>query len=151
MLPARHWCDAPVVRPILEYASSVWDLWTKTKTDKIEAIQRRLARFVRNDYSTYSSVNQMLESLKWDTLCERRARAKVIIMCRIMKEQIAIPKELLKIATQPEAEGTIRDCWCRIQEQKFTCTHSSQTLYLYGTTSPRNLLKLQVWRVLGIG
>ena len=98
-------CYQALVRPILEYASSVWDPWTKTNIDKIEAIQRRSARFVKSDYSTYSSVDQMLESLKWDTLRERRARAKVIIMYRIMKEQIAIPKELLTATNTTRGRG----------------------------------------------
>ena len=34
------------VRPILEYACSVWDPHTQKQIDKIEAVQRRAARFV---------------------------------------------------------------------------------------------------------
>ena len=36
------------VRPLLEYACSVWDPYLKCHTDSIEAIQRRAARFVLN-------------------------------------------------------------------------------------------------------
>ena len=37
------------VRPLLDrYASDVWDPYTKRNIDKIEAIQRRAARFVLN-------------------------------------------------------------------------------------------------------
>ena len=31
------------VRPMLEYASSVWDPYTKKSIDKLEAVQRRAA------------------------------------------------------------------------------------------------------------
>ena len=95
---AKENCYQALVRPILEYASSVWDPWTKSNIDVIEAVQRRSARFVKNDFGRYSSVDQMLKDLKWDTLRERRARAKGIIMFRIDLEQIAIPKDMF-IAT----------------------------------------------------
>ena len=49
------------VRPLLEYASSVWDPYTKRNIDKIEAIQRRAARFVLNCYHNTSSVSAVLE------------------------------------------------------------------------------------------
>ena len=32
---------------ILEYASPVWDPYTVTKTDKLETVQSRAARFVK--------------------------------------------------------------------------------------------------------
>ena len=36
------------VRPLLEYASSVWDPYLESNTKRIEDIQRRAARFVTN-------------------------------------------------------------------------------------------------------
>ena len=41
-----------LVRPLLEYSSSVWDPHTKTLVNKIEMVQRRAARFCHNDYSS---------------------------------------------------------------------------------------------------
>ena len=38
------------VRPQVEYASSVWSPYTQTNINKIEAVQRRAARWVTNDY-----------------------------------------------------------------------------------------------------
>ena len=43
-----------LVRPQVEYASSVWRPYTQIK--KVENVQRRAARCVSNDYSSYSSV-----------------------------------------------------------------------------------------------
>ena len=38
------------VRPSLEYASTVWDPHTQANINKVESIQRRVARFVTNNY-----------------------------------------------------------------------------------------------------
>ena len=52
-----------LVRPQLKYASAVWSPYTKENKIKIEKVQRRAARWVSNDYSTYSSVTDMLSNL----------------------------------------------------------------------------------------
>ena len=56
------------VRPLLEYAASVWDPYSQKNIAKIEAVQRRAARFVLNRFRNTSSVNNMLEALGWPTL-----------------------------------------------------------------------------------
>jgi hypothetical protein len=38
-----------LVRPLVEYASTVWNPYTKTEINKIEAVQRRAARYVVNN------------------------------------------------------------------------------------------------------
>ena len=50
-----------LVRPLLEYASSVWDLFTQKSIDKLGAVQRRAARFVLNRYHNTSSVSRLIE------------------------------------------------------------------------------------------
>ena len=45
-----------LVRPVLEYASCVWDPHTAKEKEKIEKVQRRAARFVTNNYSRKASV-----------------------------------------------------------------------------------------------
>ena len=54
-----------IVRPQVEYASPVCRPYTQTNINKIEAVQRRAARWVTNDYSSYSSVTQMINTLGW--------------------------------------------------------------------------------------
>ena len=56
------------VRPVLEYASVVWSPFTQSNIDKIEKVQCKAARFVFNDYYRYSSVTNMLNCLKWESL-----------------------------------------------------------------------------------
>ena len=52
-----------LARPQLEYASPVWSPHTDTNVSLIETVQRRAARLVTHDYSSYSSVTQMINTL----------------------------------------------------------------------------------------
>ena len=53
------------MRPQFEYTATLWDPHTR---EKVEAVQRRAARFVTGDYPYPSSVTAMTESLSWETL-----------------------------------------------------------------------------------
>ena len=48
-------CYTTLVRPILEYASAVWDTSTKENIKKLEQIQKRTARFITHDKSNPNS------------------------------------------------------------------------------------------------
>ena len=55
-----------LVRPHVEYASSVWDPHLKKHIQQIEGVQRRAARFVRNCYTWEpGSVTNLLNELNW--------------------------------------------------------------------------------------
>ena len=56
-----------LVRPLLQYVSTVWDPHTKD-TSRIEMIQRRAARFGFQDYNTTSSADKMLHKLNRPSL-----------------------------------------------------------------------------------
>ena len=64
-----------MVRPILEYGSSVWDPHPDKLRKELEKVQNRAARFVtRNyDYET-GSMTGILGQLKWESLKKRRKR-----------------------------------------------------------------------------
>ena len=61
------WCQGPMlptyVRPIVEYASSVWDIVGEGNLilqNILEMVQRQAARFVYNDWKTTSSLWEMI-------------------------------------------------------------------------------------------
>ena len=57
----------------MEYATFVWSPHTLQNINKLEAIQRRAARFVMSNYDRHSSVSEMLRILlQWSRLQERR-------------------------------------------------------------------------------
>ena len=72
-----------LVRPIVEYASCVWDPYTNQDVDKIERIQRRAARFVLNRHRNTSSVSDMLEELQWTSLQDRRRSIRLTMLYKI--------------------------------------------------------------------
>ena len=61
-----------LVRPHLEYASTVWDPRNKTKIDKLEKVQNQAARFVTKRYYRMDSPSEMKRQLEWNSLQERR-------------------------------------------------------------------------------
>ena len=79
-----------LVRPGLEYASTVWNPYTKTLKNKLEMVQRRAARFVLYRYRRTSSDGTMLENLGWQSLSERRRRASLIMFFKIHNSLVAI-------------------------------------------------------------
>ena len=80
-----------LVRPILEYASPVWNPHTKNNINKIEMVQRRAARYVCNRYHNTSSVTNMIHSLGWRSLQARRVDAKLVLFYKIVNGLVAIP------------------------------------------------------------
>ena len=87
-----------IVRPILEYASVVWDPYQQVYINSLEKIQRRSVRWVCNNYSTYSSVTTMIESLNWVTLRERRKFARLSFFHDIVHKAsvVNIPPHFLR-------------------------------------------------------
>ena len=80
-----------MVRPIIEFASPVWDPHTLLNINRLESIQRSTARFCYNDYVRTSSVTSMLNKLNLPSLEERRFRSKSILMYKILNNLIDIP------------------------------------------------------------
>ena len=57
-----------LVRPLLEYASCVWDPHYDSHVLELEKVQRRAAQWVCSDYNFNASVITLLNQLLWQTL-----------------------------------------------------------------------------------
>lgn len=82
-----------LVRPIVEYASTVWDPYTQKDIHTLEMVQRRGARYVCNRQGNRSSVDSMLDTLKWKSLQHRRRDARLHVLSKTHHEDVAISKE----------------------------------------------------------
>ena len=82
-----------LVRPIIEYASTVWDPHTDKNIDKLEVVQRRAARYVLHRHRNKSSVTNMLQSLNWRSLEDRRKDMRLCMMYKIDRGLVAIRRE----------------------------------------------------------
>ena len=80
-----------LVRPQLEYASTVWSPYTATDITTLEAVQRRSARWATRDYQRTSSVAQIIKDLNWRTLEQRRIDIRLTLMYKITYDLVAVP------------------------------------------------------------
>ena len=87
-----------LVRPQLEYAATVWDSSVKARTSAVETVQRRAVRFITGDYDRHSSVTDMLNHLKLETLKKRRQQAKLATLYRATHNLIDIDNDQLEPA-----------------------------------------------------
>lgn len=125
-------CYKALVRPLVEYACTVWDPHTQKNISKLEMLQRRYARFVFNDYQRTSSVNSMLQELQWPTLQERRAQYKVVMIYRCVNFLVDIPPAYVAPAPMISQRSL-----CHLPEPLPFSDHFSQMPSECGTRCPR--------------
>jgi hypothetical protein len=89
------------VRPLVEYASLIWDLHHQTDIVKLERVQRCGARFILSRQHNRSSVGSMFQQLGWRTLENRRRDARLTMFYKIDRELVAIPKTSHLIKNRP--------------------------------------------------
>ena len=74
----------------MEYCSSVWDPNKNGDVATQEKVQRRAARFVKNDYRRKSSVSKMIKELGWHSLQEHRAMSGLTLMQKIVHSLVDV-------------------------------------------------------------
>ena len=73
-----------LVRPLVEYSSTVWSPYIDQNINKLKIFQRRAARWKLNNFSTYASVTEMLQSLCWRSLEQRRSDSRLCLFYKII-------------------------------------------------------------------
>ena len=83
-----------LVRPVLEYGSSVWDPHTHGLQEELEKVQNRAARFVTGNYVfEIGSMTGILGQLKWESLKKRRKDSRLILLYKGLKGKARIPTD----------------------------------------------------------
>ena len=81
-----------MVRPILEYGSSVSDPHPDKLQEVLEKVQNRAARFVTRNYVYETgSMTGILGQLKWESLKKRRKDNRLILLYKGMTVKARIP------------------------------------------------------------
>ena len=73
-----------LIRPLLEYASCVWDSSNQSNNTKLNRVQRQAARFCKNNYIREEGiVTKLIEELDWQPLEVRRKVKKCTMFYKI--------------------------------------------------------------------
>ena len=83
-----------LVRPVLDYGSSVWDPPGVDLQEELESVQKRAARFVTGNYNYETgSMTGILGQLKWESLKKRRKDNRLILLYKGLKGKASVPTD----------------------------------------------------------
>ena len=83
-----------LVRPVLDYGSSVWDPPGVVLQEELESMQKRTARFVTGNYNYETgSMTGILGQLKWESLKKRRKDNRLILLYKGLKDKASVPTD----------------------------------------------------------
>ena len=85
-----------LVHPQLEYESAVWDPHKNKNITSLESVQRRGARFAKNDYRQTTSVTQLLVDLGWCPLTVQRCNARLVQLYKAYNNNSPIDLSVLQ-------------------------------------------------------
>ena len=74
------------IRPILEYASEVWDNCGQANCNRLKKIQIEAARIVTG-LSIYASFDSIYKKTGWETLSTRRKVKKLLLFYKIVNKE----------------------------------------------------------------
>lgn len=113
------------VRPILEYACTVWDPWLKKDIKLLEKVQNLAVRFVLNNDMWQFNIPLAKESLGWETLEIRRKKLRLKMFHNIFHTRTCIDKDKyifppLYISSRIDHTNKVREYKCRTQSFRNT-------------------------------
>ena len=86
-----------LVRSSMEYASIIWDPYEGVDSNRLEKVQRRAVRWIKNDYSSKSSVTAMMKELNLQQLDLRRRTNRIVFMYKIVNQHVAVEPERIDL------------------------------------------------------
>ena len=90
-----------LVRPVMEYATTVWAPHTAQNCNKLQQVQRRAARFACCKYERTASVTSMMNDLKWESLETRRNSQRLTMFYRMQHNIVSITPVDYLVPVQP--------------------------------------------------
>ncbi|XP_041485891.1 uncharacterized protein LOC121432100 [Lytechinus variegatus] len=124
-----------LVRPLVEYASTVWDPSTSKNIYKLEMIQRRAARFTLNRYHNTSSVSSMLQELGWTSLQQRQEISRLVMFYKIHNELVPFNSDayITKCTRSTRAVHTQGYLMPQSRTQQHQCSFFPRTIKMWNT------------------
>jgi len=91
--PVKEKAYLTYVRPKLEFGSTVWNPYHQKDIQAIEMVQCHAVRFITNAYHHYTSITTIISQLQLESLQERRSKACIILVYKIINRLICIQLE----------------------------------------------------------
>jgi len=115
-------CYKGIVRPLMEYASTVWDPHQANHTNLLERVQRRSARRILHNFSRTCSASAMVRQLGLQTLESRRTTAKASMIYKMVNDIVDIDTSHILIKPKRATRG---------HANKFMVPHTRTNVLLY--------------------
>ena len=113
-------CYQTYIRPIIEYAAVIWSPHTQSDIHNVKMLQWKAARFVFNDFSRSSSVTNMLEHLRWDTLEQKRNQLTLLMLYKIIHQLVEVPHQYILTKAPASTRSSTSHLYSRIDSYKFS-------------------------------
>jgi hypothetical protein len=130
------------IRPVLEYASEVWDNCGQINSDRLEKVQLEAARIVMG-LPSFASINSIYIETGWEKLKTRREVRKLFLFYKIVNGQVPdYLKELVPPAVADINDYNLRN---RLNMSQPSCRLSTyQQTYFPSTIKLWNTLDLNL-------
>ena len=86
----RELAYCTMIRPQVEYAVLVWSPWLLQDIYRLERLQHRSARFVSRNYQQTASVSNMIKTLGWESLEDRRKKLRIQMVYKIINNIVLL-------------------------------------------------------------
>ena len=144
MSGVREAAYTTLVRPQLEYAAAIWYPNHDDKIKQIEKVQRRAARWTTCNLGRTASVTDIIETLGWRTLEQRRADARLCLFFKIINNMVAVPLPDYVQQNPAYLDAVILGHFANCKRQRTTISTLFSRLQLFsGMRSQKKLLARQ--------
>ena len=128
--PVKDLTYKAMIRPTMEYSSTVWDPALQTHIAALEQVQRRAARYVFNDYHsrTPGCVTKMIDNLNWEPLEVRRRHERLGMLYRIQHNLVDIPIDRYLQVSDSRTRGPTKFFQERISDATYSNSFFPRTV-----------------------
>ena len=109
-----------LVRPLMEYVSTVWDPHTHRNIQMLEMVQRQAGRYVTNRHRNRSSVSDMLHGLNRRSLQDRGEDACLCMLYKVDRRLVAIKKDRRLNSPKRKTRNIFQTNGCKSDRRKMS-------------------------------